>query len=92
MHTCTPTHALTRAADATITMPADAGKDAAALPVGTTPGVTDVEGAAELGAAAAGEGQKRTANSTFHAVRKVVQRSTIWRVLNYGMNYDIHKV
>jgi hypothetical protein len=30
--------------------------------------------------------------STFKAVRNVIQESTIWKVLNYGMNYDIHKV
>lgn len=29
---------------------------------------------------------------TFHTVRRAVQKSTVWRVLNYGLNYDIHKV
>jgi hypothetical protein len=32
------------------------------------------------------------APSTFRAVRNVIQESTIWKTLNYGMNYDIHKV
>jgi hypothetical protein len=31
-------------------------------------------------------------NSTIKAVRDFLQKSTIWRALNYGMNYDIHKV
>ena len=32
------------------------------------------------------------APGTLRAVRNVIQESTIWKTLNYGMNYDIHKV
>lgn len=32
------------------------------------------------------------ASKTYRAVRKAIQTSTIWRALNYSMNYDIHKV
>jgi hypothetical protein len=28
----------------------------------------------------------------YRAVRNFVQKSTVWRALNYSMNYDIHKV
>lgn len=41
---------------------------------------------------AAGEYDNEGNPSTFKTVRKFIQKSTIWRVLNYGMNYDIHKV
>lgn len=41
-------------------------------------------------ASAAAGGAK--APGAFHAVRGLLQRSTIWRALNYSMNYDIHKV
>lgn len=33
-----------------------------------------------------------TVRGAFAAVRKAVQESTIWKTLNYSMNYDIHKV
>lgn len=32
------------------------------------------------------------ATKTYRAVRKAIQTSTIWKALNYGMNFDIHKV
>jgi hypothetical protein len=49
-----------------------------------------IEGSA--GAAAQADGEGAAPPSTYQAMRRVLQKSVVWRALNYGMNYDIHKV
>lgn len=44
------------------------------------------------GVAARADGEGAAAPSTYQVMRSVLQKNVIWRALNYGMNYDIHKV